>query len=267
MPNIKEAKPYIGVTGIANIEQAKIVGDTFKKHLKDNTAYEGMLGVLVSSSTLQDTERKDHPKYPNVKSLPRLLEASGEGAVNCIHFISKKPDSLALEVTKLFTEGEIYNANLCRKVQVNAAWPKVEELDKIKSKFPDLKIIIQLNKKALQEAEADIVSRLQDYSEVSDYVLIDPSEGQGKGFDPNYIARFYRLTKHTFPNKPVAFAGGFDNENVLPRLRALQNLLRTKNFGIDAQQGLRTNNALGQSELATEKAAEYISKSTDFFKK
>lgn len=257
-------KPYIGVTGIAAEPDARTVAEIFQQYLNNHDTHEGMAGFLISQNILN--KGTEHPK---LKLLPVLLQTTGKTGQNCIHYIPYDSTSLGQQVNELFSINEIYNRKLSRTIQLNMRrsdpWPSTNALDKMKDKFPDLNVILQLNAQILDhESQPDIANQLKERKELIDYVLIDPSGGKGIAIDPSTVVRFYRISRHVLPDKPVIFAGGFDNNNVVKLLQILNNLLRTNKFGIDAQSGLRQNN---NGSLSPENVDKYVKKSATFFVK
>lgn len=265
---MSERKPYVGITGITSGEQAKVAANTFEKYFPKNAAHTGMTGYLVSLDNLQNPDF-ENDKYPPLNTLAEMLTITNETALNTIHYRTPDKRNLADQIIQVFENDDIYKNGLCRTVQLNMRWPNKEELEKIKEKMPDLNVILQVGPSILhQQDRFEIATQIKDYGNLIDYVLIDPSGGVGKEADPDFYSSIYRPINHNAPNKAIILAGGLNNHNVLPKLQEFEYSLDTKDFGIDAEQGLRDSKDNSQNTiLSNEKIQQYIEKAAEFYLK
>lgn len=263
--NTKEI-PYIGVTGVSTVEEAIQINNTFKTAIKGKDRL-GMVGYLVSNRTLLG-EKERYEKYPPIEILPQLLAITAETSLNTIHYRTNEPKSLATQIDRLLEIEDIYKRHLCHGIQLNISWPRIDQVEEIKKKYSDLKLILSLNEKALRKnSRVEIVNHLKNYNDFINYIIIDPSGGIGKQFEENAIAPYYRAIKHNFPEKGVILAGGFNDENIFNRLNKVKGAINSSNFGIDAEGGLRIKNHHDphSGELSLDKTTNYINKAANFF--
>lgn len=260
-------RPYIGVTGISEIYEAEVIAQTFPQALPESSSHQGMTGYLVSLHTLNGDKEKV-TKYPYINNLPDLLRVTRTASLNTIHYRTPERATLAEQVAKLFDKSYIYADGLCQTLQLNIAWPDPDQIEKIKKIMPAMRFILALTPKiVLRESRFEIEDKLTDYRDIVDYVLIDPSGGIGEAFESNAVLPLYTSAKDIMRNQIVALGGGFNEKNVKIRLAEISELLRTKQFAIDAEGGLRdkTTSNPHAGILSLERAVGYINNAAAFF--
>lgn len=266
MLEIQARKTYIGVTGVTNLREAQILASTFNFHLSEASTHQGAIGYRVTSHLLEGVNNEPF-KFPDLQQLPLLLAQSPATVLNSIHFQTDNRAALATQVKKLFAIGDIYRDELCQTLQLNVRWPDVSQVEEIKNAFPELQIILSLTPNILRRrTREEITQKVGDYEELIDYIAIDPSGSKGKVFEASWVAPYYRVLKNDFPNKQIILAGGFNPTNVQLRLAQITHVLRSGDFGIDAESGLRDkepNNRYGRFSLP--KAIRYIQTAAAFF--
>jgi len=125
-------------------------------------------------------------------------------------------------------------------LQLNIPWPRVEEIEKIKENYPELKIIFQASKDVLNSGSTSLViERISDYKSLIDYVLIDPSGGNSLDFNEKFSCNFYKELLKKMPKLKIGFAGGLNGESVFLKMKSLEKTLGKIDFCIDAEGGLR----------------------------
>lgn len=236
-----QEKPYIGVTGITSPEDAREVSNIFKENnlVGADAAYQGMVGYLVGSRTFENSTRGSS-RYPSLFDLSGLLEQTKGTAFNTFHYYTPRRDQFGQQVIDLFQLEDIYDDNLCRGLQLNFAWPSVAELARVKRVLPDLKIILQLGAQILNQPIKVVRTRLPEYRELINYVLIDPSGGTGERLNMTNARRAFDEIQTVRPDATVIFAGGFSPDTVVAQVHAIRNFTGINQFGIDAETGLRT---------------------------
>lgn len=269
MERLKE-KPYIGVTGVANIKQAETISQAFIEAglARSDSKHIGMMGFLASPKTLSPNFQGT-VRYPTTETIRQITEQIGNNAFNVLHYHTYRVSNLGAQLEHLFGESGLYPDRLCQGVQLNLAKPPIGELAKTRLSFPHLKIILQLGPRVLTEqTPEEIVEHLAPYVELINYALIDPSGGRGRVFQINKVAPVHNRISAAYPNLPLAFAGGFDARNAQARLWLLFQTIGTTNFGIDAEGGLRIQHHDRElpSPLSTIKAYRYIQNAAEFFK-
>lgn len=265
MSERKTNKPYISVTGVTNLEEAKILADTFNHCLSAQSSHQGAVGFLVNSYTLEGFNRKPS-RFPNSAQLPDLLAETGDTVLNIIHYNTKNREELAGQVKELFG-ARLYQDKLCRVLQLNVRWPDVHQVETIKLALPELQIILPITPRILRrQSKEEIAERVGEYENLIDFILIDPSGGRGTTFEAGWVAPYYRLLKYYYPEKQVIMAGGFNENNLRLRLAQITQALMSGEFGIDAESGLR-DKSMGDyyRRLSLARAVEYINQASAFF--
>lgn len=265
-----DLEPYIGVTGISEIEEAKRITESF---IKEDLATKGggrrgMIGLLASQKTLSSGDQL-RIKYPNLERIRQIFEATGGHAFNTLHYHTYQVAGVTEQLDELLSRNGLYADKLCEGVQLNISSPPPNEVEKTRVKFPDLKIILQLGPRMLTEnGPITIAENLAPYIELVHYVLIDPSGGRGRVFKVNTIAPVYNQIRDKYPDVSMVFAGGFDGGNVRRRLWLLKQTVGTDNFSIDAEGGLRVQqvNIQPPAPFSISRARRYIHNASVFFR-
>ena len=253
------AKPYVGITGPVTIEETRNVSREFSQAgYSMQSTHIPMIGFLASYKTLSGL-LVENRRYPQVSSLPQLLRATNKKVLPMIHYNSKEMNTLSDQITQLF-EG-LYDAGLCSALQLNIAWPDITQVMKIREQHPEMQIVFQASDKVMREQTPQQVAQgIKQYQDSIQYVLIDPSGGQGQPFDLESSINIYSEISNRCPKVTIGFAGGFTGENVAPRTRELIERIERNDFCIDAEGGLRDKitPAYGDDLLNINKVKEYL---------
>jgi len=248
------AKPYVGVTGCVTKPEVMNVLDKFSDAGYCGASHEPMTGFLVSYKTLNGRHTSNR-RYPGICRLPDLVKASY--AFNMVHYNSRELNTLAEQVINIFNG--IYPK--CHALQLNIPWPDPRQLELIKNEFTDMEIVFQASRKVTAGKSAALIADcVAVYGDLVDYVLIDPSGGQGKPFDLERSLSIYSELRSRTPELTIGFAGGFTGDNVAERLELIIDRLGESSFCIDAEGGLRNKvtDAYGDDLLDIEKVGAYV---------
>ncbi len=238
-------KNYVGVTGVINISDILLTLNSFRAAgFSMDTPHIPMIGFLVIKKTLEgippNKGKIPHQRYPPISSLKTVMGYSHESVLNMVHFGAKDDFNLGKNIIALFNKEGIYEENFCSALQLNVAWPRQSELEKILNEFPEMSIVLQLPKKVLNNGTSqDIARKLKDYESLIQGTLIDPSGGKKKELNLDLALEVYQEIKEKNPNIIVGFAGGFDCKNVCERLRKIKEKIVSDDFSIDAEGGVR----------------------------
>lgn len=256
-------KPYIGVTGATT--RAEVI-ETIKNFLQAGITLESthqpMLGYLVSHKTLAGFQTENR-RYPPVSQLPELLESGAHDAFTTIHYNTKEVTTLSSQIEALLAE--VYDAGLCKGIQLNVKHLFAREVHRIKERFPKLDIIFQANEAFLAgKTEREVVDALREYVSALSYVLIDSSGGRGRDFDHVASSALGIRLREEFSSLRIGFAGGLSCDNVAERITSLSTALRNKEFCIDAESRLRdkVSEAYCDDLFNIEKTRQYISEAS-----
>ncbi|MFZ2205443.1 MAG: hypothetical protein WA057_04385 [Candidatus Magasanikiibacteriota bacterium] len=251
---MKQKKAYIGVTGFMSSQE---ITDTLRGIDYKKTDRLIMVGVLASFKTLQGIANKWVNRYPLVNEIAGIFQPN-ENFLNLIHFNTKELNTFFAQLIQINDlAGDSFNG-----FQLNIAWPDPKVLEKYKRLCPDKNIVLQIGGGAFEKISHSPVKLAEkinnEYAGLIDYVLLDPSGGTGKQFDP-IVARGYleELSKHE-NDFGLGVAGGLSSST----LNLIEPLVKDfPNISIDAEGKLRTS----EDHLDVNEAGSYIKKSLDLF--
>lgn len=250
--------PYIGITGVMNRAQSVAISAS-ALNLMYNSGRQIMIGVLVSSKTLNGEGNKYPHLYPSIKILPDIF-LSDPRFLNLIHYNTDNPLLLRDELFKiirLFRERK----NGLNGFQLNVPWPSISHLEDVKNAFPKLKIVLQIGPQAFERTNHSPEKMLEmayDYVSFVDYFLLDANAGFGKPLDAQFLLPYLHELSNYF-SVGLAVAGGLSSD----ALHLAEPLIKEfPDLSIDAQSGLQTNKTLD-----IEKCRDYIVNSRKIFQK
>ncbi|MDP3990124.1 MAG: hypothetical protein Q8Q01_02870 [archaeon] len=253
-------KPYVGITGFTTGKEVRTLGDYALTILPES--HQLMLGYVVTDKRLADKSSRG-TNSPAFNDLPDLIQAAPVGTLPMIHYFTSNPATLVDDLTTVFQTGDLFEKNLCTAVQLNQLWPELDYLEELKIKFSGLQIVLQLPKTALKESIEQIINKAIVYSGLAEYVLLDPSGGEGIDFRPRKILDLLERLPSVLPKATFGIAGGFSAENVSSHIELLSKNYHQP-FSIDAQGKLRSDN---KTYLDLEHAKDYLSNAGESFAK
>lgn len=229
-------KPYIGVTGFMTNKEVESVLSIFP----ENSNRILMAGVLASTTTvMSERPSKFNGRYPVIDDIEGIF-TSHPRVFNAIHFHDKTRDDIQIfdQMQMLTLKGGKYFHGF----QLNIKWPNPEILRSYRSAHPKKKIILQVGGGAFKDVNQDPATMAKkiknDYGNWIDYVLIDPSGGEGKKFDIQMALLCLRALETTCdPKIGFGIAGGLCHDNVNELL--LPVITEFPNVSIDAEGKLR----------------------------
>ncbi len=260
-----KSSPYIGVTGFKTEYEVCAVGELFTKYLYPESGYTAMFGFVCSSKRLLDID-KEGETSPALKNLEHLAATVPKGLLPMVHYFCTDGERLVDEIEQVFRINDIYERGSCRAVQLNSAWPELNEVEKIKQIFPDLTIVLQFPRVATEGKTAENVGAVaKTYAGLIDYALIDPSGGEGIDFELERNIELMLAVGEALPEVRMGIAGGLSGENVYCRYLSVAK--KTRDFCIDTQKNVRKEYVderasqiidVWKSRISTEKVEEYI---------
>ncbi|MDQ5955698.1 MAG: hypothetical protein QG621_702, partial [Patescibacteria group bacterium] len=168
--------PYIGVTGVTTVVEANRILQSRPQYAKHNL----MVGVLVSSRTLDPTFSTTPKRYAPLRMIPEIFQ-NHTGALNILHFYTDKKSAQHILNDLVYADG-LAGKN-CHGVQLNLPWPPVELVRLYKESTNGKVVILQCGPEALRGVGSNgaaLAEKLKPYQGLVDHVLIDPSGGQSK---------------------------------------------------------------------------------------
>lgn len=255
--------PYIGVTGFTSPDQVWQVLEV----VPPGATRKLMVGVLMSSKTMKGIPNKWPRRYPKPERVADIF-IDDPRVLNLIHFNTKEPEKL---FEQMIEAAEIGGPNL-HGFQLNLKWPWVhpDVLWDYKQRNPGKILVLQAGQTVLEFCEhfpVRLEAAVWYYDNgIVDYLLIDPSGGYGKPFDPkkgieylkslNYVggrgSRFLRQME-------FGIAGGLSSDTLDYLLADIAKGF--PNTSIDAEGKLRDTG----DNLNIEKAKAYVAKAYAMF--
>ncbi|GEM_PF-5111892 len=256
---------FVGITGISTLNEVSEIINLLKIYQHIERKFN--IGILLSSKILFD-EVEPLKRFPKIEIFYSLLQKISESQIynSIIHYNSQHSLSLFSQIEKIFAFQDIYQRNICRKIQLNIKNPDVIELQKVKNKYSDMKIILQIPLWKEEFKHFEILKHfISQYFDFCDYFLCDFSGGRGREMNFDYLEVIKNLK---IESKKLVFAGGLNASNVEKTIFAIKNALKTSEFSIDAEGKLRGGTFLGKKvgdNINFAKVKEYLEKSINSF--
>lgn len=248
-------QPYIGVTGVMNKEEAVVLANAVPE--KSNRLV--MRGVLASSKTINGIPNKWPNRYPKPENLGSIFSPDAR-ALDLVHYNTKEPETLCAQMERILELAGPY----CQGFQLNMAWPDPRALEKFSGDAFSPIIVLQVGNRAFEMIEHSpekLADKLvTEYNGLVNYILLDPSGGLGKPFDPELAKAYLYAVESKGFAWGLGVAGGLS-----PSTLDLLCLLVTEfpNLSIDAEGKLRDKDDRLDLNIAT----EYIRKAFEMFNK
>lgn len=243
-------KPYIWITWPTTEQEVNMLNLEFEAAgINMNSSHTPMIGFLASKKTLNGgiVENPTYRmRYPQISNLRWLMELSREKVLNMIHYNTWDQITLHDDIKWLFSW--LYEDWLCRAIQLNMPWPRIEEIDKTLQKFPELKIVFQAKSTMYSNMPVDeFLERLLAYKQYISYILFDPSEWLWKTveLDPKFLTLFKAVRKE-FGNIITGFAWALNWDNVYNKVQTMIWEIWDANFFIDSESQLRIDDTLSK---------------------
>lgn len=238
--------PYIGITGFMSLNDALHVLNI----VPTNAERLIMIGVLASLKTMRGIQNKWPNRYPSMDKIAGIFPRHPR-ALNLIHYNTKEIDALGDQLIAMTNFG---GENL-HGFQLNIAWPSPAALEAYRKTNPSKQIVLQIGGHAFEmvNRSPEILSAkvAREYSGLVEYVLLDPSGGYGRPFDPERAQEYLNALKESNLDIGLGVAGGLSPAT----LNLVESLTRDfPNLSIDAEGRLRTTD----DHLDLNVASEYL---------
>jgi phosphoribosylanthranilate isomerase len=257
---------------MSSVEEARKVVTLFSSNSSFSLGSEHvpMMGFQVSYKSLKYGFSEGNNRVPRLADLPAILECVSGSVFPTLHYYTKEPEKLVGELDTLLKSENIYEKGLVGGVQINGVWPKTGQMSEIRSKFPGLKIILQMSSVVTGDMTVpQVADKLaKDYAGV-EYIILDSSHGKGIEFDTAEITSIYQTFRNGGVQSAIVFAGGFNGDNVKEKLVQLIKAANTSNFSIDAEGGLRdkVGEGYGNDILNLDKVRSYLKGASEILRR
>ncbi|MDO8566767.1 MAG: hypothetical protein Q7R58_01290 [bacterium] len=261
---MKKTGPYIGITGFMSLPEVVVCNNAFREAVSNTNEKGGtlpadlkfMVGVLVNIKTLLGETNRRPNRYPPIARVPEIFSLKDRHLLRTIHY--NTDDIERVEQIMAIAPADI------DALQLNIRWANPVKLQKVRRKYPNLRIILQVGAGALADVSEpeDIYlglgKALRAYEGVADDFLVDSSGGEGKELD--VWKTFACLADSEIPRGMMpGAAGGRDADNLSGFQGLVRRLGRPINF--DAERRLRTD----EDHLDLAKASRYLSSAVNAF--
>ena len=172
-------RPYFGITGVTDTDHVAAIMSHVNNYPTKFGPYQIMIGVLANYDTICGRQCTRYPKrYPEPARSGRLFPNSTD-TLNLYHYNTPNQDFYN-ELEKLIHFG---GENL-DGFQLNIAWPDPRVLQRFREQGNKQTIVQQVGGKAFDRVDNDpakLVAKIKvEYLDLVDYILLDPSDGQGR---------------------------------------------------------------------------------------
>lgn len=248
-------KPYVGVTGCMTPQEARALSRHFTDVFDESDLpHDLMIGVLASQQSLRGMKNAYH-RQPAAERIAEIFQPLPR-VFNVLHYhenLGEDDSTLAYrlaEITRSWCGPHLHG------IQLNMVWPGSSMLEDFHMKTGrKYRIILQLNRLALEEKEFDVrrvTTEVAAYWKLIDAVLVDQSGGKGRFLDVPYTLSLLDALKRHVPHLQCIVAGGLDAGTV----SFLRSLVRHHpNVGLDTETNVRVQ---PDDDLDLEAACAYI---------
>lgn len=244
--------PYIGITGFMSLDEALHVLNS----VPVNTRRLVMVGVLASLKTMRGIQNKWPNRYPTMDRIAGIFPDHPR-ALNLIHYNTKELDTLGDQLVAMTNYG---GPNL-HGFQLNTTWPSPDVLRIYREAHPTKQIVLPIGGRAFEminHSPEQLATRVAGYDGLMEYVLLDPSGGYGKPFDPERARQYLITLQEKNLDVSLGVAGGLSPAT----LNLVEPLAKEfPDLSIDAEGRLRTQ----EDHLDLRIASEYIRKAFFIF--
>lgn len=228
-------KPYIGVTGFSNKNEVERAVNAVPRR----AAHQLMVGTLVSWKSLRGIPLKPkwQKQFPKVNKLDKLFSTE-EKTVNLVHYCPEedKKDCVLGDMLRIHNLAE----DGLDGFQLNMAWPSRSLLEGYRNKMgKEYRIVLQISRSARErvtESPEGLAEKISSYQDLIDDVLLDPSSGHGRAFNPSQAKNYLSALQKKNWNLGLGIAGGLGPDS-LEKVESLADDF--PRISIDAQGKLR----------------------------
>lgn len=234
-------QPYAGITGFTTDAHVSHGLRYFAEAgFAPDADHIGMVGFAVDHGIIRSGKAHPHaPRYfRNAADIAPLAERTRQHALNVVHYTPPERQFAAADAREVVAE--LYQANLCRTLQINGDTPDANEVEALLREFPDLGVVFSIHPELIRAGNGHIVESLRRYRGNVRYALIDPSLGESKDIQVETAADIAKALEDADLGITIGFAGGFSGENAAGRIAQLRKALGHSRFSVDAEGKLHT---------------------------
>jgi len=251
--------PYIGITDFENHDQVKAMVEIFKEASAGKKPRTLMVGVMMSHSTLRGIPTKWAEVWPQKELVGDLfLRELNPFVLNTLHYADFKQRTTHDDLTEAISWADMRGG--LHAVQLDMPWPDLKVVG-----MREFHMILQVGTVAINACDNDrnaVVSKIGEYKDAVEVILLDLSGGKGIPLDAKLLAEYIRDIKNRYDNHfIIAVAGGLGPDT----MHLIESIVEEfPDISIDAQGKLRfSGNALDPVDWKL--AENYVRKAAAMF--
>ena len=200
---------YIGICDFPSGEQAKKTANFFQSLISVSPKTMNMklmVGLMMSYKTMKDLPSKWTDVWLKKEEVAEVF-IDHPSVFNTLHYADYESKTMSYDLV----EAVGYCGKNLHAIQLDMIWPSQITIRKFSFEKSNIKIVLQINAKALALAKDDpmeVVRRLKEYDGMVDYALLDKSHGKGIGMDANVLLPFACAISEHLPQMGLVAAGG-----------------------------------------------------------
>ncbi len=247
---------YVGVADCRRVTGVLALHDAFIDAGGPALGYQLGIGVMTSPERLRGLPSSWDDAFPEPEEI-RSIFIGDPHVFNVVHYADYRDE--APDVEELLERALTFGGTHANGLQLDITWPSPRVTRKVHERHPDLRIILQVGKKALAETNHDphtIAERLAAYGDSIAYVLPDASEGHGTELDPKALIALFDAIRSRLPNVGLVAAGGVGPQSVERLLGPVME--RHRDVSCDAQAKLRPGGNAKTTPVSWPMAIDYV---------
>lgn len=279
-PSYRRMNPYISVSGIENVEQARaLISHFYKTNCKSHRLE---LAVLASQLTLHGI--KTDPRWllrTEISQMAREVSEGDKSLIFSVHFANQNTEGLSKEKlaelnTPTSTDGNDESWRQLNRtievsgmpgifershgaaygVQANLGWDEgaMANFRRIKNQYSRIETCMEV-----RDTASAIL--LHSYDSI-DHLVVNLPHQEGKGFDAESSVSAAVLFLTQNPYLTMGFVGGLRPETIGVAISGIAHAAHTTQFSVGLESGVRTD-----GKFDTGKAMAAISTATEEFRK
>lgn len=226
--------PYISITDFTNLREVVKMLSVFKEAGGQEIGRRLGVGIMMSYKTLRELPTPFSAIFPKKEGIAGIF-TDDPLVFNVIHYADYKDR----DVLNSLKEAVKWGGKNLHAIQLDMTWPDPMAIMELCRIFSHVKIILQIGRMAFRqigENPSSLLTRLEEYGDAINYVLLDKSMGEGKELSPEFLIPFMDFLVEHRPDLGLAVAGGLgpNSAHLISPLAS-----RYCDLSTDAQGGLR----------------------------
>ena len=245
-------RPYISITDFTERGEVMKMMDVFVASGALRLRRLLGVGIMISHKTLNGIPSKWTEIWPEHHKIAGIF-IDHPLAFNTLHYADYTGTNVFDNLQAATRLGGVH----MKALQLDMIWPDPMALRDYQSEHPEIKIILQINSRSLEQVDNNplgLHAALEKYRGFLDYVLLDRSMGRGQGMQSEILLPMVNMIATSRPDLGIVVAGGLGPETMDLAAPIVE---QHPQVSFCAQGQLRaSNNAL--DPIDWDRAAEYL---------